>query len=115
MVEKIKKLEFLDFLANKECEIVIYSDEISEDGGFNEVLSINKQCIYQEKTEKRLEPNGKEIILNGIILVKGDLNPNIKTLSIGKVKIESKEYTIHKGYRIFNPDGTVNHTKWEII
>lgn len=115
MVEKIKKLEFLDFLANKECEIVIYSDEISEDGGFNEVLSINKQCIYQEKTEKRLEPNGKEIILNGIILVKGDLNQNIKTLSIGKVKIESKEYTIHKGYRIFNPDGTVNHTKLEII
>lgn len=115
MVEKIKKLEFLDFLANKECEIVIYSDEISEDGGFNEVLSINKQCIYKEKTEKRLEPNGKEIILNGIILVKGDLNPNIKTLSIGKVKIESKEYTIHKGYRIFNPDGTVNHTKLEII
>ena len=115
MVEKIKKIEFLDFLANKECEIVIYSDEISEDGGFNEVLSINKQCIYQEKTEKRLEPNGKEIILNGIILVKGDLNPNIKTVSIGKVKIESKEYTIHKGYRIFNPDGTVNHTKLEII
>ena len=115
MVEKIKKLEFLDFLANKECEIVIYSDEISEDGGFNEVLSINKQCIYQEKTEKRLEPNGKERILNGIILVKGDLNPNIKTLSMGKVKIESKEYTIHKGYRIFNPDGTVNHTKLEII
>lgn len=115
MIEKIKKLEFLDFLANKECEIVIYSDEISEDGGFNEVLSINKQCIYQEKTEKRLEPNGKETILNGIILVKGDLNPNIKTLSIGKVKIESKEYRIHKGYRIFNPDGTVNHTKLEII
>ena len=53
MVEKIKKLEFLDFLANKECEIIIYSDEISEDGGFNKVLSINKQCIYQEKTEKR--------------------------------------------------------------
>nr|DAK31497.1 MAG TPA: hypothetical protein [Caudoviricetes sp.] len=115
MVERIKKLDFLDFLVNTECEIVIYSDEISEDGGFNEVLSINKQCIYQEKTEKRLEANGKEIILNGIILVKGDLNPNIKTLSIGKVKIESKEYTIHKGYRIFNPDGTVNHTKLEII
>jgi hypothetical protein len=115
MVEKIKKLGFLDFLANKECEITIYSDEISEDGDFNKVLSINKQCIYQEKTERRLEPNGKEIILNGIILVKGDLNPIIKTLSMGKVKIGSKEYTIHKGYRIFNPDGTVNHTKLEII
>ena len=53
MVEKIKKLGFLDFLANKECEITIYSDEISEDGGFNKVLSATKPCIYQEKTEKR--------------------------------------------------------------
>ena len=96
MVEKIKKLEFLDFLANKECEITIYSDEISEDGDFNKVLSVTKPCIYQEKTEKRLEPNGKEIILNGIILIKGDLSKNIKD------ELQSKKINLYHFFNIYD-------------
>lgn len=114
-IASIKKLEFPSFLANQECKVVIEKEGISEEGEPIEELSIVKKCIFRERDKTIISKEGKKIILNGEVLIQGDISSDSKNISNGYIELNEKKYYIYSGYRVRNPDGTVNHTKFEVI
>lgn len=115
MARNIKKLKFLDFLATTSCKLYIDEEGISEEGEPITALEVEKKGIYTERVKRIIDTDGKQIQLNGTILIKGDIIPDYKSLTSGICEIRGKKYNIYSGYRIFNPDGTVNHTKLELM
>ena len=57
----------------------------------------------------------EKIELAGVALFIGDLCPSVPVISSGTVKIYDREYSINKGTKNLNPDGTVNYTTLELI
>lgn len=114
-MRNIKKLKFLDFLAVTPFTISIDSEGISEEGEPISALNISGKGIYTEKVKRLIDSEGKQIMLNGFILIKGDIAPELPIIASGTCKINGKKLSIYAGYRIFNPDGTVNHTKLELM
>ena len=57
----------------------------------------------------------EKIELAGVALFIGDLCPSIPVIASGTVKIKDAEYSINKGTKNLNPDGTVNYTTLELI
>lgn len=115
MASKIKKLKFLDFLAVTPYSVLIDDDGISEEGEPIEALKASGKGIYTEKVKRIIDAKGKQITLNGWILIEGDIAPDLPTIASGTCKINGKDLNIYAGHRVFNPDGTVNHTKLELM
>lgn len=115
MVSKIKKLKFLDFLAVTPYKVTVEGEGISEEGEPIEALSREGKCIYTEKVKRIIDPEGKQITLNGWVLIKGDIAPEQAIIASGTCEVNNKKLNIYAGYRIYNPDGSVNHTKLELM
>lgn len=115
MASRIKKLKFLDFLAVTPFNVSIDGEGISEEGEPIEALKVSGKGIYNEKVKRIIDADGKQITLNGFILIKGDIAPDLPTIASGTCKVNGKDLNIHAGYRVFNPDRSVNHTKLELM
>lgn len=114
-ISNIKKLDFPSFLANTDCSIVINKEGISEEGEPLKALSINKKCIFRERDKTIYNSEGQKVILNGEVLIEGDIAPDLNSVADGTVSLNGKRYKVYAGYRPRNPDGTVNHTKLELM
>ena len=57
----------------------------------------------------------EKIELAGVALFAGDLCPSVPVIASGTVRIKDAEYSINKGKKNINPDGTVNYTTLELI
>ena len=57
----------------------------------------------------------EKIELAGVALFIGDLCPSVPVIASGTVRIKNAEYSINKGTKNLNPDGTVNYTTLELI
>ena len=57
----------------------------------------------------------EKIELAGVALFAGDLCPSVPVIASGTVRIKNAEYSINKGTKNLNPDGTVNYTTLELI
>ena len=115
MAHKIKKLPFPDFLANTDYEITLKNEGISEDGEPIASFFQCGKCIFSEKAKRIINSEGKEIILNGKVIIKGDIAPSLKTVSDGNITINGRTYEIYVGNRPRNPDGTVHSTQFEVM
>lgn len=111
-VKNIKKLPFPDFLLNTDCKIILDKEEnnIDRNGSPIRNESIERKCIFSEKAKRIITEDGKEIVLIGTIILKGDIAPMMKNISSGIVIINEREYQIYQGARPRNPDGTIHHT-----
>ena len=49
-----------------------------------------------------------------VAIVKGDIAPDLKNVSDGKIVINGVSYEIHAGYRPRNPNGSIHHTEFEV-
>ena len=116
MASKINKVKFPDFLLRTPCVICLYEGGLDENGGpkiFKDGIKVN--CIFSEHVKRVNDKDGKTVVLSGKVIVKGDIAPKLKTVAGGKITVNKREFIIYAAHRPKNPDGTVNHTEFEII
>ena len=113
-ITKIKKIHFPDWLLNTEYSSVLNDSGISEDGEPIKAFETSGKCIFSEKAKRIIDNEGKQVELVGKVIIKGDIAPNLKSVSDGTITIHSKTYEIHTGSRPRNPDGSIHHTEFEI-
>ena len=114
MANNIKKLPFPDFLLKTDYSITINQEGISEDGEPLNAFTGGGKCIFSEKAKRIIDKDGKEVVLLGKVIVKGDVAPTLKTVADGTITINGRTFEIHTGARPRNPDGTVHHTSFEV-
>lgn len=114
MATNIKKIPFPDWLLNTDYSISLNQEGISEDGEPISAFTGNGKCIFSEKAKRIIDNEGKQIILLGKVIVKGDIAPSLKSVSDGVITINGCNYEIHTGSRPKNPDGTIYSTNFEV-
>ncbi len=70
---------------------------------------------YQDKGKTVLTAEKKLIQLTGCALIPGDIAPDLPTLSGGTVTVNEVKRKLYEGTKVRNPDGTVNHTRLDVI
>ena len=115
MAFSVRKLPFPDSLANTPCNITLYGDGVSEDGGPVVVGEIAAKCIFSEHAKRVIDADGKAITLQGKAIIKGDIAPAAPSISSGLFVVHGREYEINAGHRPRNPDGTVHHSEFELL
>ena len=95
--------------------VTIDKDEMNEDGEIERVASIITTCNLQMGARVSMTKDKEKIELAGVALFIGDLCPSVPVISSGTVKVYDREYSINKGTKNLNPDGTVNYTTLELI
>lgn len=115
MAKTIKKLPFPDWLLNTDYSISLNTEGISEDGEPISSVESSGKCIFSEKAKRIIDSEGKEIVLAGKVIVKGDIAPSLLTVSDGTITINDRTYEIYVGNRPRNPDGTIHSTQFEVM
>ena len=100
---------------NTPVMVTIDRDSVSEDGELESATCIITKCNVQMGARASFTKDKEKIELSGIALFIGDLCPSISVIASGTVNIDGKEYSINKGTKNLNPDGTVNYTTLELI
>ena len=95
--------------------VVIDSTELNEDGELTQSLELATTCNLQMGSRVSLTKDKEKIELSGVALFIGDLCPSLPIIASGTVTIDGQEYSINKGTKNYNPDGTVNFTTLELI
>ena len=95
--------------------VSIESDELNEDGELADVFSAETKCNLQMGARASFTKDKEKIELAGVALFIGDLCPSIPVIASGNVTISGNTYSINKGTKNLNPDGTVNYTTLELI
>lgn len=98
----------------QEVSVIVNDKELSEDGELAESEPLTLKCYLQFGTLERLTADKRVITLQGIAYFDGDIFPE-QTISSGTLVYGKDAYTIHKGQKHYNPDGTVNYTTLELI
>ncbi len=70
---------------------------------------------YQDKAKTILTAEKKLIQLTGCALIPGDIAPDLPTLSGGTVTVNGVKRRLYEGAKVRNPDGTVNHTRLDVV
>lgn len=96
-------------------KIILYSDEISEEGEVIKSLEINTLCNYQNNAKRILDSEHRLIQIEGRVLIDGDIAPNLTNISDGEVEVYGNKFRIYKGRKNRNPDGSVNYTSLELV
>lgn len=95
--------------------IVVYiTDGISESGAPQVIATYDGKCNFNEKARTTRTPEGQIVQLNASVSIGKDIAPNAKVLT-GHVIYKGREWKIYSGARPSNPDGSVNHTKLELM
>lgn len=95
--------------------VSIDTNELSEDGELQEALKIETKCNLQMGARVSMTKDKEKIELSGIALFVGDICPTMPIIASGNVEIENNTYSINKGTKNYNPDGTVNFTTLELV
>lgn len=96
--------------------VSIDSTKLSEDGELEEAILIKDvKCNLQMGARTSFTKDKEKIELSGVALFRGDICPTLPVIASGTVTINGNEYSINKGTKNLNPDGTVNYTTLELI
>lgn len=115
MAFSIQKLPFPDALANVPCTVVINIEGVSEDGAPIDAITVGTMCIFSEHGKRVIDNDGKAITLNGKAIIKGDIAPDLPSISDGTFTVFNRTYEIFAGHRPRNPDGSVHHSEFELL
>ena len=96
-------------------KVSIDSTELNEDGELTQSLELATTCNLQMGARVSLTKDKEKIELSGVALFIGDLCPTMPVIASGTATINGQEYSINKGTKNYNPDGTVNFTALELI
>lgn len=96
---------------NQVTPIQVYQTEQGRNGEV-ETLIYDKKCFYDEKSRQVLDAERRLVLLSGLIIIEGDINPG-KVLE-GYVVVEGVRKNIYRAKRPRNPDGSVFSTELEL-
>lgn len=114
MAFNINKLPFIDQLLTMDYSLTLNQKGISEDGEPLKAITKRGKCIFSEKSKTIIDGEGKQTVLLGKVIIKGDIAPSLKTINDGTITINASSYEIHAASRPRNPDGTIHHTVLEV-
>ena len=114
MALNIKRLPFPNQLLVTDYSITLNQEGISEDGEPISAFTGKGKCIFSEKAKRVIDTEGKQVTLLGKVIVKGDIAPELPSVSDGVITINGVNYEIHTGSRPRNPDGTIYSTNFEV-
>ena len=100
---------------NTPVMVSIDSTELNEDGELANACGIITKCNLQMGARVSMTKDKEKIELSGIALFIGDLCPDIPIIASGSVVLGDNTYSINKGTKNLNPDGTVNYTTLELV
>lgn len=98
-----------------DIHVILYSEEITEEGEPIIAFEDNLKCNYQDKAKRVLTAEKVLIQLTAKAYFDGDIAPNLPVISSGKITIFGETRQIYQGRKARNPDGTVNFTELEIM
>ena len=112
-------MKYPSLVRKQDCKtdihVVLYSDDISEEGSPQIALESDFKCNYQNKAKRVLTSEKVTIQVTGICLFSQDIAPEITDIHSGKVTVFGKERDIVQGTKERNPDVTVNYIELDIV
>lgn len=98
-----------------DIHVVLYSEDVSEDG--EPVISFEDdlKCNYQDSAKRVLNDQQVIIQLTGKAYFNGDIAPDLSAISGGYVTVFGETRKIYQGSKCRNLDGTVNYTLLEMM
>lgn len=106
----------LKAVCKTDIDVILIEEGLTEDGGPIIAATLNNlKCNYQDVAKTVLTADKKLVQLGGIALFRGDICPELPTISGGTATIYGVERTIFKGAKVRNPDGTVNHCRLGLV
>lgn len=111
----LAKLPYLEQWDVTPAEIVL-TGGMSEDGEAEILGAWTGKVNFSEKGRRVQDKDGLWVRLSGVLHVKGDILPGV-TFREGTATLagQDKAFMIVSYSRPRNPDGTVNHTRLELI
>lgn len=109
----IKKLYYPEFADVVPCRVEL-SGELNEDGELEPVGVWEGKVNYSQTSKRVQDKEGMWVPLSGVVRVKGDIFPAVQAIT-GTVIINGAKMDITHAAKVRNPDGTVNHTKLELM
>lgn len=100
--------------ARTPCEVTISTEDIDEDGAPVLGASFSGLCNFQSVAKTIRKPDATLVSINGIVLIDGDIAPNLAEIASGYVAVFGLRRSIVSGSKCRNPDGTVNYTRLEL-
>ncbi|MCI2047462.1 MAG: hypothetical protein LKJ90_07075 [Faecalibacterium sp.] len=102
-----------DSVCNVACTVTLTGPP-GEDGAPTVLQTLDAKCNYTDAPKQIVDATKRLIQLSGTALFNGDIAPGVKILA-GIITTDSGTWTIYRGVRARNPDGTVNFTKLELM
>lgn len=104
-----------EFMCTTEIHVLIYGEELGEEGQPIPLVDADLTCNYQDKAKRILTSEQKIVQITGSALFHGDIAPDVPVISGGKATIFGVDRRIASGEKARNPDGSVNFTRLELI
>jgi hypothetical protein len=95
--------------------VKIDANDIDEYGGRLNVLSADLLCSFQSASSVKYDKDKQPVCIAAKAYFDGDICPSVDYITSGTVKIAETVYTIYRGTKARNPDGTVNYTLLELM
>lgn len=112
---RIAKLPYLDAWDVTDATITL-TGGMSEDGEPESLGAWTGKVNFSEKARKVQNADGAWVQLSAVIHVKGDILPGtVFREGVAEVDGYDHKFTIHGYHRPRNPDGSVNHTRLELL
>jgi hypothetical protein len=94
--------------------VAYLTNGITENGEPNVVGTYTGACNYNERLHTIRTSDGQLIQLKAVLVAGCDIAPNLDVIE-GYVEIAGTTWNIYSSSRGRNPDGTVHHTKLELM
>ena len=96
--------------------IAVYREGgLNRDGSPKRTVIFEGKCNYSEKTIQRITADKQLITLNATALFNGDIAPDVDSIEGDVQVLHDRHRRIYASQKAFNPDGTVNYTRLELI
>lgn len=111
-------MKYPELVPDRVCTtpITIYREGgLNKDGSPKRTVIFEGNCNYSEKTYQRMTAQKQLVTLNATALFNGDIAPDVDSIEGDVQVLHGRHRRIYASQKAFNPDGTVNYTRLELI
>jgi len=96
--------------AKTDIQVILFSNDIGENGEPITIADKSFKCNYQNKAKKVRTKTGEDLTLTGTAYIDGDILPEYEAISSGKATVFGDTFSIVEIQKARNLDGSVNFT-----
>jgi hypothetical protein len=108
------RLPYLPSWDNVPVLVTMKTEGIGENGEPEVLGQYDGKCNFVHKTKTAVGKDGRTVSLGGYLTIRGDIAPTIPLVT-GEVVVDGRSRKIHSSEKVRNPDGSVNHTRLELL